>query len=356
MPPRITSDPGLLPTLVARPEDVFEDSGSGKPSAGPHVSSGAVVGERYDTAVSNAAATPPAKWDRDEALWQLKVALGVTPVLQAGGMLHQAHSAPLTRNNAELSMEPNVGNEAAAPASHTVFVSAKPSLTLQEGASGERSSRDNFIPPVYRFSSASPSFCSRLSNAYVQSTLARIQDECNALMQRFGVRDTTPDAEGRQANADVPDDELQAAQLMHLLAAPSTLAQLQRRADAAILEKEYVFRIRDLLAAELRRRHVPPEAAQEDFRHFLDEVDRTKMALDDYYHVQSAMHTMAPMMEAAIAVAECLHDVDATTSARGVQHIDAMESAVNSFLVQAQDDLMMLQKNMEALRYRFEAL
>ncbi|KAG5491037.1 hypothetical protein JIQ42_00927 [Leishmania sp. Namibia] len=355
MPPRIILDPGLLPTLVARPEDVFEGSGSGKPSAKPHVSSGAVVGEHYDTSVGNAAATPSAKWDRDEALWQLKVALGVTPVLQAGGVLHQAHSAPRTRNSAELSMKPNAGNEAAAPASQTVFDSAKPPLTLQEGASGERSSRDNFIPPVYRFSSAS-SFSSPLSNAYVQSTLARIQDECNALMQRFGVRATTPDAEGRQANADVPDDELQAAQLMHLLAAPSTLTQLQRRADAAILEKEYVFRIRDLLAAELRRRHVPPEAAQEDFRHFLDEVDRTKMALDDYYHVQSAMHTMAPMMEAAIAVAECLHDVDATTSARGVQHINAMESAVNSLLVQARDDLVMLQKNMEALRYRFEAL
>ncbi|KAG5467279.1 hypothetical protein CUR178_00920 [Leishmania enriettii] len=355
MPPRIILDPGLLPTLVVRPEDVFEDSGSGKSAAGPHVSSGAVVGESYDTAVSNAPATPPAKWDRDEALWQLKVALGVTPVLQAGGVLHQAHSAPRTRNNADLSMEPNAGNEVAAPASQTVFVSAKPSVTLQ-GASGERSSRDNFIPPVYRFSSASSSFSSPLSNAYVQSTLARIQDECNALMQRFGVRNTTPDAEERQANADVPDDELQAAQLMHLLAAPSTLAQLQRRADAAILEKEYVFRIRDLLAAELRRRHVPPEAAQEDFRHFLDEVDRTKMALDDYHHVQSALHIMAPMMEAAIAVAECLHDVDATTSARGVQHIDAMESAVSSLLVQAQDDLVMLQKNMEALRYRFEAL
>ncbi|CAC9544095.1 hypothetical protein, unknown function [Leishmania infantum JPCM5] len=356
MPSRIVRDPGVPPTLVARPEDVFEDSGSGYSSMWAHALNGVAVGERYDTAKSSAAATPPVKWDRDEALWQLKIALGVSPVLRERDVPHLASPALRTHSSAQVPLELKAGDEAAAAVAQKASTSDKQPPSAQEGASRKGNRLDHFIPPVYRFSSASSASSSPLSQAYVQTALARIQDECDALMQRLGVGASKSSAELNQANTDMPDDELQAAQLMRLLAEPSTLAQLQRRADAAILEKECVFRIRDLLAAELQRRHVPLEAAQDDFYPFFEQVDRTKMALEDYYHVQSAMHTMAPMMEAAVAVAECLRDVDATTSMQGMQRISAMEAAMNSLLAQVQEDAVMLQKNLEALRCRFEAL
>lgn len=354
---RIVRDPGVPPTLVARPEDIFEDNGSERSSTWAHALNGVAVGERYDTSKSNAVTTLPVKWDRDEALWQLKVALGVSPVLRESDVSHLANPALHTHNSAQLPVELNAGDEAAATvAQKRAPASDKQLPSAQEGGFGKGNRLDHFIPPVYRFTSASSAFSSPLSQAYLESALARIQDECDALMQRSGVGAATSGAEGHQAITDVSDDELQAAQLMHLLADSSTLTQLQRRADAAILEKECVFRIRDLLTAELQRRHVPLEAAQDDFHPFFEQVDRTKMALEDYYHVQSAMHTMAPMTEAAVAVAECLRDADATTSVQGMQRINAMDEAMNSLLVQVQEDTVMLQKNLEALQCRFEAL
>ncbi|AIO01776.1 hypothetical protein LPMP_341490 [Leishmania panamensis] len=355
MRPRILRDSGVLPTLVARSEDVFEESNSGCTLICTPTSNVAVVGERYDTTAGNAAAALPMKWDSNEALWQLKIALGVTPVLQGRSVSHLTHPAPRTHNSAELSVEPNARDEEVVTVTPTASTSTKlPPSAL--GASGKGNGLDSFIPPVYRFSSVSSAFSSPLLEAYLQSALTRIQDECDALMQYLEVGAAPLGAEGLQTIADVPDDELQAAQRMYFLAESSTLTQLQRRADAAILEKEYVFQIRDLLAAELQRRHVPLEAAQDDFHPFFEQVDRTKMALDDYYHVQSAMHTMTPMMEAAVAVAECLRDVDATTSAQGMQHLDGMETAMDSLLAQVQADAVVLQKNLAALQCRLEAL
>ncbi|GET92669.1 hypothetical protein, unknown function [Leishmania tarentolae] len=348
---RIVRDPGVPPTLVARPEDVFEDKGSGNTYIGGHALSGASVNERYDTAASNVNATLPVKWDCDNALWQLKRALGVTPVLQEPKVSRRTHQGLRTHKRSQFSPELNAEDDAAATVTQKDAPSDEQPSWTQTSSFGKRKGIDSFIPPVYRFSSASSASSSPLSQAYVQSALARIQDECDALMQRFGVS-----ADEQQAIADMPDDELRAAQLMHLLTEPSTLTELQQRADVAILEKECVYRIRDLLAAELQRRHVPLGAAQEDFSAFFEQVDRTKATLEDYYYVQSALYTLEPMMEAAIAVAECLRDVEATTSAQGMQHINAMEEAMNSFLTQAQEDTVMLQKNLEALQCRFETL
>ncbi|KAK7196886.1 hypothetical protein NESM_000629800 [Novymonas esmeraldas] len=326
---RIVREPHVPPTLTARAEDVFGGytltSAATTPApAAPAAST--VAGERYDTTAGEADTTSTQPWSRQEALWQLKLSIGVAPRLRGGDV------PPPTPNSA----------------------SPPPAVAARDDVAAPRVSPAAVLVPAYRYSSAAPasSTAETLSPAYVHSTLARIRDECSVLKERIGP--TAADDGGR--------GEAGATQLMDLLRSPSAVAELQRRAGGAVVERECGFHVCELLDAELQRRRrrpwrtKPPASTDEDLRSFAQRVSDTTAALDAHHHVERALYTMGPLVETAAAVMECVRDVDATTAVTAGLHMDAVDAGVDALCRQTIENAELLQRNVAALLRRLEEL
>ncbi|KAL7702300.1 hypothetical protein N2W54_005845 [Lotmaria passim] len=339
MQQRMVLEAGVRPTLVARPEEVFERNAweIETPSSSRQDEQTAAVATtsstraktttvpaeqfRSDTGVDSTATRP---WKAAEALLQLKLALNDIPQLRPV-LANARFTAPAA---SAVSLEPTSAAEAAA-------------------ATGDASDKPTpaFLPPVVRYATATPPS----SSAYVQQTLRAVQEACARLTSQVGEA-----AKKQHGSASATD--LQWAYVMHCLQEPRLVALLQRRAEAAIWEKEYCYRINGFLNAELRRRGVPPQAAQEDWKPFLDQVQQSRMMLDDYLDNQGIVVTLTPMLEAAVARAQCLKDVAAVSSASAINALASMERGVADLSAQVREGTSLLQKNVEAMQRRLDAL
>ncbi|KPA86080.1 hypothetical protein ABB37_00347 [Leptomonas pyrrhocoris] len=331
---RMVLEPGVHPTMVARPEEVFERlkaevgaHGSPVPdaSAAPtRTAALAMTSERFRSDLPDSTGNLP--WNAAEALLQLKLALGDSPILR-----------PVNAETVNIT-------SSALP--KTLGVSG-PSSASSEGQSAGSSRalfENSFLPPVVRYNTFSPS-----SSDYTQRELISVHEACKRLERQLG------DATQRTTTATRAAD-LQWAHVLYCLQEPELVSKLQRRAEAAIWEKECVFRLNDFLNAELRCRGVPVEIAQEDFKPFLDQVLRSRTLLDDYVCAQRATSTLAPMLDAAVARAACLRDVASLSSPECTDALERLGQRVTGLSAQVKEDTGLLRKNMDAMQRRLDAL
>ncbi|KPI86200.1 hypothetical protein ABL78_4753 [Leptomonas seymouri] len=328
---RMVLEPGVRPTMVARPEEVFMRSNveDGVPSsrasdpsvAQTNISAPATTGEQFRNDLPDSAKGLP--WVAADALLQLKLALSDIPRLR-----------PVSDEtvSAASSALPKVSEVVSGP-SEAQIVGRSRSLSVS-----------TFLPPVVRYNTVSAS-----SSDYTQRALSGILDACKRLEGQLGNVDQS------DRNEDYTED-LQWAHVMYCLQEPKLVSQLQRRADAAIWEKEYSYRLNSLLNAELRKRGVPVEVAEEDFIPFLDQVQRGRSMLDSSLYTERAASTLAPMLEAAVARAACLSDIASQSSPEATNTLESLGRCVTGLSAQVKEDASLLRRNLAAMRRRLDAL
>lgn len=346
---RMVLEQGVRPTLVARPEETFrststDQNASSSPSEHPNVPTPAKVSfEQYTS--SSQDKTQPAPWNSQEALLQLKLALKDTPKLRslsavstAGSTAEESANESFHHLKQQTSTSPSI-----------IDVRKHPLAAVKETV---------FVPPVVRYNStvASSSSTSSTSAAteYARRTLHRIQAACTRLEEQFHAL-CEGKAEKDKTSEAAASDVLW-AQVTQGLHDPALVHQLQRRAAAAIWEKECAYRVNDLLKDELRRRGVPAEAALEDFEPFLAQVQRSRTFLEAYLSAQETISTLAPMLEAAAERASCLTEIAALTSSAGAMELEGVQRDVDALSEQVKEDAGRLHANVAALQKRLDAL
>jgi hypothetical protein len=329
----------MRPTLVARPEEVFgcgEVNNEAMCSHFSNVSSpstyakASVPPTREQFKSEQPDLATPAPWNAAAALLQLKLALGDVP------KLHH------TVGNADADAVTWSSPPSAALTNASQFSAAAREAPLSRSSP---SCSATFLPPVVRYNSAATS---PLTSGYAQRTLCGIVEACNRLEKKLRAKDA-----GKKGTF---IEDLRWAHVMHCLREPELVAQLQRRADAAIWEKVHAYRVNYLLNEELRARRVPAEIAQDNFQPFLHQVQQSRAMLERYLYTQRAIDAVAPSLEAAAVRAESLHEVASMSSPKTSCALETMKCGMKDLTVQVRKDTDQLQRNMEALLRRLDAL
>lgn len=317
---RMVLEPGVRPTLVARPEEVFDSRKPDNEVSDVQNRQGsaktATAFERLSSAEDDAARPRP--WNAAEALLQLKLALEDIPQL-----------CPLPADARLGTSSPKI-------------LEGSSGLDRQKVASLCESSP--VLPSLVRYNSSTGPAS---APSYAQASLCHIEAACRQLEEKL------ESLEMPTSNAAV---DLPWAHVMACLKESEVVTQLLQRAEAAVWERENAYRIHELLVAELRRRGVPVAIANEDFAPFLDAVEEARRLLEGYVHAQRSLDSTAPMLEAAVARATCVEDIAALASPASIAALDTLQGNIATLSNQVKADERRVRQNTEAMKRRLDAL